>query len=604
MSGQSIDLFKSTIGDPDAMATEITGMWESWKGAMLVRRAIVAEVHQYLSATSTDETGNKENGHNHTTHRPKLTQIKDNLMANYMSGLIPNDSFFRFDAEDEQSITIEKKENLEAYLRTKHRQMPGKFKGRIKALVSDWIDGDCFAQVSYVTETHVDPVTQEKLVGYQGPVVDRINPNDIVFNPAATSFRKTPKIIRSVKTLGELKRDIEENPELAYQQEVFDKLIHNRTASKVDGLKEKDINEAVQLTYDGFGSYAEYIRGTEVEILDFYGDIFDLDSGTLYKNYCITVIDRMYVARQQPVDTFDGHPMIFHAGYRQRANNIWSMGALENLLGMQYYINHLENAKADAFDDMLVPDRVISGFVEEEIGENGEKTYHVDGNGSVHNLSPDASVLHADFKIAEIEEKMDRFAGAPSEGVGIRSPGEKTKFEVSTLENNRGRFFTYNMEEFETAILEDIINAEVYLGRKYLASTKDTIRIDDETTGAKVFKDISRADIMGNGKLLPTGARHFTRLAQLSQNLLQFQQTILAADPEMAQHFPSVKLARLWEELLEFERYGLVQPYGRIPEQMQAARLSQAAERQLTDEDQVDLEDEGDTGDTFTEVPE
>jgi hypothetical protein len=602
MSGESIDLFKSTIGDPDMMASEISGMWESWKGAKQIREAIIAEVHQYLAATSTDETENEANGHNHTTHRPKLTQIYDNLMANYMSGLIPNESFFRFDAEDEQSLSIETKNNVEAYLRTKHRQVPGKFKGRIKDLVADWLDGDCFAQVSYSSQSHVDPKTQEQLSGYQGPVVNRISPTNIVFNPLASSFRSTPKIIRSVKTLGELARDIEENPELGYQKETFDKIITNRSASR--GVKEKDLNEAVQLTYDGFGSYAQYIRGNEVEILEFYGDIFNVDTGELLKNYCVTVFDRMYIARQQPTDTYDGHPAIFHASYRRRHNNIWGMGAIENLVGMQYYINHLENAKADAFDDMLMPDRVIAGFVDEEIGEDGQITYHVDGNGSVSNLAPDATVLNADFKINEMEAKMDRYAGAPSEGVGIRSPGEKTKFEVSTLENNRGRFFQYNMEEFETAILEDIINAEVYMARKYLAENKDTIRFDDDATGAKVFKEITRSDIMGNGKLLPTGARHFARQAQLSQNLLQFQSNILAADPSMAQHFPTEKLARLWEELLEFERYGLVVPYGRIPEQLQAQRLMQAADRSLQDEEAVDLEDEGDPGDSFTEVPE
>ena len=184
---------------------------------------------------------------------------------------------------------------------------------------------------------------------------------------------------------------------------------------------------------------------------------------------------------------------------------------------------------------------------------------------------------------------MERYAGAPSEGVGVRSPGEKTKFEVGVLEGNRGRFFQHNMGSFEEDILEDILNAELYLARKYLGSSRDDIRLDDDTTGAKIFKQVGKSDLAGNGKLLPMGARHHAKLAQLSQNLLQFQSQILAADPAMAQHFPSVKLARLWEELLEFERYGLVTPYGRIPEQLQAQRLAGAAQRTLEEEDQVDL---------------
>lgn len=593
MPGHSVDLFASTIGDPDMMATEIASTWDTWKGAKNKREEIKAEVISYLHAIDTKTTENDANEHNHTTHRPKLTQIYDNLMANYMMGLIPSDSFFQFEGEDEKSVDKQLKSYIEAYLRTKHRQMPGggKFRGRIKELIADWLMGDCFARVSYITKSHQNPKTGEELPGYQGPVVYRINPNDIVFNPLAVSFKQSPKIIRSVKTLGELARDIEEHPEFNYQEEAFDKLLRDRNTAKE--AKDKDMNEVVQLQYDGFGSYSDYIKGNEVEILEFYGDIYDTDNNKLLKNYCVTVFDRRYVARAEPTDTYDGYPAIFHAGYRKLYNNLYHMGALENLLGMQYYINHLENAKADAFDDMLMPDRVIAGFIEEEEGEKGEITYYVDANGSVQNLAPDAQVLHADFKIAEIEDKMERYAGAPSEGVGIRSPGEKTKFEVGVLEGNRGRFFQHNMSSFEEDILEDIINAEVQLAREYLGSTRDTIRIDDETTGAKLFKNINKHQISGNGKLLPIGARHHARQSQLSQNLLQFQQAVLTADQDMIQHFSSIKLARLWEELLEFERYGLVEPFSRIPEQLQAQRLLMSAQRTLQEEGMVDLtEDE------------
>jgi hypothetical protein len=591
-------MFKAIIGNPDAMASEIASLWDTWKTAKNAREAEIAEVHQYLYATSTETTGNKDNGHNHTTHRPKLTQIYDNLLANYVSGLIPHDNFFRFDAEDDKSLDKDTKAKIEAYLRTKHRQMPNKFRGQVKTLVSDWLDGDCFAQVYYQNSTHTTS-DGEVHQGYQGPVIRRIRMADIVFNPLAESFAASPKIIRTVKTLGSLARDIEESPEQAYQAEVFEKLVRDRQAAKE--AKPKDVNQAVQLELDGFGSYDTYIRGNHVEILEFYGDIFDLDSGKLLKNYCITVVDRRYVARQAPVDTYNGLPMIFHARYRERKTSGYGMGALENLLGMQYYINHLENARADAFDEMLLPDRVIAGIVDETVDEKGSKLYYVDTSGDVKNLAPDATVLNADFKIEQTEKKMELYAGAPSEGIGVRTPGEKTKFEVGTLETNRSRFFQHNMQEFESAILEDIINAEAQLARKYLAQTKDTIRLDDETTGAKIFQEVSAADLQATGKLVPTGARHYAKQAQLAQNLLQFQQGVLSTDAELRQHFPSVRLAQIWEEFMEFESYGIMQPYGRIPEQMEAQRLMGAAQRQLEDEDAIDLE-EGESEDV-AEVP-
>src|SRR3546814_6463709 len=41
------------------------------------------------------------------------------------------------------------------------------------------------------------------------------------------------------------------------------------------------------------------------------------------------------------------------------------MGPLDDLVGMQYRIDHLENAKADAFDLMIQPPLKIVGDVEE-----------------------------------------------------------------------------------------------------------------------------------------------------------------------------------------------------------------------------------------------
>lgn len=587
MAGESIDLFSSIIGNPDMMANEIASIYTQWWTARASYRQRYAEVLEYLEATDTRTTSNDANGHGHNTHRPKLTHIYDNLKSNYSQGIMPNSRWFQFDGEDNQGVSQDVKDTIEAYLRTKHRL--SKFRKAANEIINDWILGECFAQVTYVNESHTDAdsVVQP---GYQGPRLVRIDPDAIVYNIHAKSFASSPKIIRTVKTLGEAARDIEEQPELAYQREVWDKVISNR--QQFADIGAEDIQAGAQALLSGFGDYATYIKGNQIEFLEFYGDFYDVDNNKLYKNHVITVVDRMYVIRQQPVDTWNGRPMIFHGRYRKRANNLVGMGALENLVGMQYYINHLENAKADAFDDMLIPDRVIIGDVNEEItGEKGEVTYYVALGGDVKNLAPETTVLNADFKIREIEDKMELYAGAPSQAVGVRSPGEKTKFEIATLENNRSRFYQFNLQEFESDVMEEIINAEVQLARKYLASSTDTIRLEDPTTGAKIFQKIRAQDITANGKLVPKGARHFIRQSQLTQNLVQLEQIILAADPEIRQHFPSVKMARLLEELLEFEEFSLVQEYGRIPEQLKATQLQNAAQSQVQQESLVPLED-------------
>ncbi len=589
MSGKSVDLFKDTIGQPHALATEIAQMWTQGYTDKSVYEKRVDEVIQYLYATSTLATPNVANQHEHTTHRPKLTQVFDNLKANYMSGLMPNDSWFRFEGEDREAISRDSRQKIESYLKTKHRQ--NSFRTVITELVDDWILGNCIAQVVFQNESHTLP-DGEFVDGYKGPKVLRISPRDIVFDIKAPSFKEAWKIVRSVKTLGQVARDIEERPDLAYQREVFDKIVDIRNHAR--GMSLEDIEKAYQAQIDGFGSYANYIKGDKggvVEFLEFYGDIYDIDTQRLYKNHCITVVDRMYVIRNEPCETWNGSPTIFHAAYRKRRDNLMGMGALENLIGMQYYINHLENSKADAMDQMIKPDRVVRGDVEDEITDpTGAKTYYIASDGDVRNLAPEATILQADFKIEDTEQKMELYAGAPREAMGIRTPGEKTKFEVSELINAASRFFQYNMTQLEENFLEEILNAELYLARKYMGASGDAARIDDPTTGVSVFLDISKEDLTRTGKIKAVGAKHYARKMQLAQNLATLQSTVLASDPEVKNHFPSVQLAKVWEEFLELEGLNLVQPYGRIPEQLEAQRQMAAAQKILEEEQAIDPE--------------
>lgn len=576
MAGESVDLLKSVLESESSLAAEIGNSYEEWSTLKNKHRERTKEVREFVFATSTDDTSNVTNGHNHKTNRPKLTQIYDNLKANYMSGLMPNSRWFKFEGEDEDSVDKEKADKISAYLRTKHRL--SKFKDTVGEVVDDWVlEGDCFAQVTFVDENHTLP-SGEVIKGFRGPKTYRISPEDIVFNPVARDFASTPKIIRSLKSMGEIARDLEEKPELRYERDVFEKLALVRQCH--GKITESDFKKNFSYEMGGFGTYDSYLKGGYVEFLDFYGDIYDLSTNTFYKNHCITVVDRRWIIRNEAVDTWKGRPMIFKSGWRKRPDNLWSQGPLENLLGLQYKINHLENAKADAFDQMLIPDRVVIGDVDEEVDEKGAKTYYINSErGDVKNLVPDATVLNADFQIRETEEQMEQYVGAPREGIGVRTPGEKTKFEVATLENARGRLFQFKMNLFET-FLEDILNAELEVSRKYFGDKPDQARIEDDETGAVNFEDVTKADVVANGKLVPIGARHYARQAQLAQNLVQFH-NILAIDQGLQMHFPSIRLAKAWEELLEFEQFGLVSEYGRIPEQAQAQRLLAAAQKQL-----------------------
>ena len=583
MSLQESLTIESADIEQDYLAKEIVNRWTEWKSARRAAESRWKEVTNYVYATSTRETtnayvgGQDGEGWSHSTHIPKLTQIFDNLIANYRYALFPNEDWFKFVGEDKEAATLEKRTIAEAYLRTKHR-LSG-FEVKVLDLLKDWgIYGNCFAEVTYESRTAYDN-DGGQYIDYMGPVVNRISPYDIVFNPMATSFEDSPKIIRSVQSMGEFLRTVEENPERNYDPKVVEKMKHYRSEAYLSGEGETDKGE--QMIYDGYGTWSQYIRSGHVEILDFYGDIWDANSQTLMKSKVLTVVDRCWVLREENIDTPSGRPRIYHAGWRERPDNLWAMGPLDNLIGMQYQINHLENAKADALDQMIFATRVIVGDVEESDvmpGKPGGEYRIPAGEGSVSNLAPDTTILQVDFMNQAKLQLMEEMAGSPREAMGIRTPGEKTAFEVNSLQNAASRNFQNKINQFESSFLDKLLNAEFEVARRYL-STGDKINYKDRTFGADLFKDITPEDIRIQGKLVPMGARHFAREQQLMANATQLLQ-IAAQDPEVMSHFPSKKLAKMYEELLGLDKLDLFQEWGRIMEQQELQQLMNAAQAQ------------------------
>lgn len=578
MSGaDSIDM-NMIFDDRNHLASQIADQWREWKGQKVDHEARVKEGIQYLYATSSNDTENTSNPWNNTTHIPKLTQIKDNLSANYMASLMPNDDWLTFVGENEDEVSIEKRTKIESYLKTKHRMR--KFRNTASQLIDDWIQyGNCFAQVNYVTEKRYNPVTEQDEVTYSGPVVQRISYWDIVFNPLATDFKKAPKIIRRLLTIPEFEKEVMERADLNYDQSVLTKMKESRT--RLRGMSNiDDFDKHSQLTFDGFGNASTYFKSGYVEVLEFYGDIYDPIGQETYFKKKITVVDRTWTIAEEDINTWSGYANIFHCGWRLRPDNLWAMSPIDNLLGMQYRINHLENSRADAFDAMLVADLVMVGDVEVQHNEDGSKTYVIpSGEGSVQELRPDTTMLNADFQIDRLMANMELFAGAPREAMGMRTPGEKTAFEVQELQNAAGRMFQNKITYFEEEFLEDVVNAEVEVARQYL-DFADTVKVLDQE-GTATFEEITKDDLNTSGKIVPVGARHFAEQARLTQTLTNVLQSM---DQESRMHVSSIDSARALIRVAGAEDLLGVTPYVRISEQTQAQRLANAAQ------DQVDTE--------------
>ena len=182
---------------------------------------------------------------------------------------------------------------------------------------------------------------------------------------------------------------------------------------------------------------------------------------------------------------------------------------------------------------------------------------------------------------------MEELAGAPRTAMGIRTPGEKTAFEVGALQNAAGRIFQHKAEKFEREFLQPLLNAMLEAARRNM-DVSDTIRVIDEPTQLAIFEQITRADIKGNGKLRPVGASHFAERAQRVQNITQMLQ--LKADPTIGAHLSGKKVAEIIAtELGESSLFG---DNIAIQEQLGTQKAVQDAEAQNVEDLQM-ASDEG-----------
>ncbi len=582
MAGTTIDL--QTMIDPHSLAVDIADRWTKWNNARRPKIEEWKELRNYIYATDTRTTSNSKLPWTNSTTTPKLTQIADNLHANYFAALFPQKRFFRFEAHDEDSDVKAKRDVIQSYMENKIRQSD--FENTVSKLINDYIQyGNCFATVEFARD-YTEYEDGELSVNYVGPKLVRISPFDICFNPVASSFGDSPKIVRSVLTTGELSRQIEETVDNAYLKQIFDRMLTNRASVNGYGGSDVDVDKAHAFTADGFTNLNEYYESDYVELMTFYGDIYDNDTNTFHKNRVITIVDRAYVILNEQNPNWLGKSSVFHAGWRDRPDNLYSMGPLDNLVGMQYRIDHLENLKADVFDQIAYPIIKIRGDVEDFDFEPAARIY-MGEEGDVGYLAPDPTALNADFQIQNLENKMEMMAGAPREAMGIRSAGEKTAFEVQQLMTAAGRIFQHKTANFERVFLEPILNAMLEAARRNM-DIADTVRVLNEDTGLFFFQQITKEDIMANGKIVPIGARHFAERAQRVQNMTQLYQLKLA-DPSVAVHFSGKEFARiLAEELGEPALFG---DNILVSEQLDSERIATEAQVQFEEEQDIAIKE-------------
>jgi hypothetical protein len=580
---QSVTNINNIIkGSKNRKAEVLRQLYEKWRLQRMPREEERKEVRNYIFATDTSTTANQSLPWKNRTHIPKLCQIRENLHANYLDALFPNDDWLEWEGNDEESVELSKKELVKTYIRNK-ANLSG-FKQTMAQCLYDYIDnGECFAEVIWVNETHYDPETDEEETTYMGPKVLRISPYDHFYNLASISYTKSPKFTRYIKNTGELRKEMKVRHDLQFDEVEFKKMTEFRRT--MAGFSHEDLNKADGYYSDGFGTYSEYLGSGLIEIIEYEGDLYDDETDTLYENRIITIADGQFVLRDIPNPNWLGTDNKAKVNWRDRPDNLAGMGPLDNLVGMQYRIDHLENLKADALDLTIHPPVKIHGDVEPFIWGPGVQIL-LPEDGDVDQMPPNAAAFQVNNEIAYLMALMEEMAGAPKEAMGFRTPGEKTAFEVQSLQNSASRIFNNKILKFSTEFMERLLNLMLEVSRRNL-NTKDVLRVVDTDLGVVEFINITKDDIVAKGKLRPVGARHHAAKAQLMQNLTSLMGSPVAQI--IAPHMSGTKLATLVEETLGLQKHGLFRENIAVSEQAKTQRLVSTEQQNMQDESMIDV---------------
>jgi hypothetical protein len=538
------------------LASQIADKYMLWQSSRHEWRTRKDELLAYLFANDSTHTSAHTTPWKNKTTRPKLCQIRDNLHANYINALFPNSNWLTWLPEEINDPMYDKKKKaILRYMYSKINHPKSRFKETVSRLVLDYIDygtvfgmGNTYYAPSYETDESV-------VLSYQGPKLRRLSPIDIVIDPTATDLDSTPKIHREVISLGDL-HQLKTSTVEDYNKAAINKALRQRknvvdNMSAIGDMGDEHVRK--QFTVAGFSSPDLYFLSDSIEILTFYGSLWD--GKKFHHNRIIKVADKSTIIQNIPNYSTNGSPLIRATGWRLRPDILWAMGPLDNLVGMQYRIDHLENMAADAWDGNAYPTWFVQGdTVNAPTGKPGEIIYG-DTDSRITALSPNLIVSNNDLKIRELEEAMEEYAGAPRQAMGIRTPGEKTKFEVQTLENNASRVFQLKAAWFEEQHLEPLLNDMLDAAARNIGTSGEQFVYKDPTTGISETITITKEDLNLKGYLRPMGARHFAEKANRFQNMMAYQQQ---SRPEVWQYFDPQVWASIDADSLDLTRYGVL----------------------------------------------
>lgn len=569
---------KLDIQDVNELATKISGMYDRFNDQRTVALALGQEVRNYVFATNIDTTSSGNISAANRTHIPKLTELSDTLQSNYWESIFGEKDFFVFNGVSEEDKV--KAAKVEAWIKVKLEAK--KFRQSVgRQLIADFvIYGNCFIEVDFIVE--LDDYNMET---YKGVVFRRVSPLDIVFDAQAESFKDSPKIRRRMIHIADLPELPVKFPSAKYDKKVIAKILKSRQSGVRESWVEM-LHEA-NLEMDGFGSYDAYFKQDFVEVLTYRGDVYDPMTGKVQKNRIVEVVDRIHVIRNEPNPSPAGMSGVHHIGWRVRPDNLWAMGALDNLAGMQYRVNKIENLKADVIDVIGHPIVIHKG------GEALDKLGDIYRAGEFIDLGadeeliferPDANILrYADSHMNTYFSLMEDFAGAPPEERGIRTPGEKTAAEINMIDSKGSKLFRDKARLFEAGLEGALKEAFELTLRRF--DGEDYVEIFNDLEGKEILATLSLEDIKARGDFTAMGSKHWdiknkrkSELAALIGGILQ--------DPSFKAHMNAWEAVKTIEDIYQLQDTHMFERYRGVKDEVELQAIAQAESQQLAGEAQ------------------
>lgn len=561
------------LQQPDGLATAIANKFVTWENSRDAWYRNAKETLENLYATSTRDIYNQTREFDNCTHIPKITQIRDMLITYYLDAMFSLPDYVEWEPYTAETVAVDKKNILKATM--KQMLYDSNFQPTIRELVEDYVDyGNAFATAIKVTGNT-----------YTGPKAVRLDPLNVYFDPLASSFKDSPKIIRTIKTIGELMADAEDLPDdAALYKEALQKALDKRNTiynTVATTNSESIVDDMCKIA--GFESWSAYYSSDTVELLTFYGDLFDIATNTLHRNSRIVVMDRCSVIINEPIDDYGFKSNILKAGWRDRKNNLWSMSPLDNIKGLQFMVDFLENKRADIFNFISNPMWVTKGDV--EMPEFLYPGCHIglDNDGDFKTITPDATALQADLYIDRYMTQMEEMAGTPREAMGFRTPGEKTAFEVSQLNTASSRLFNEKTRKFEMEMLEPLLTLML---RIYLSDSARTVKVKTvNEMGVTLFKDVNLSELSADGRFVAVGSSTYTEKARLAQTLMQIYNSAIISDPLVSDYFDPKVIAQAITYTTGLDKFdGILKPNARTDAQLSMAKSQEYNQQQLEEE--------------------